>query len=402
VDNDADALAAGTCLEQPTAGMGIEAVEAATTCAEWCDAFAAQFDGASCGESFVYQTAEDTQPAIYGVLQCPSDNGEAVVEHEGTTIAEVGGSGEQVKSITVPVTFPECPTRVDNSNWLDGFTYADYFLVERSDDLTTLTITRNDTQGEGWGMNLRFDCGDDLVGGNGNGDGDGQNVVTDWTIAGNAETGWPYFPINGENGCEGAQEGCGGYYCCGDPKCNLVRECGGLAGCACPIEGEPEPHPVVPVAGENGCDNPQEGCGGHYCCGDTRCNLGRTCGGLHHCACPMFGGEPTTTAPPATLCNSVPIDCLDGIDLTVAGLTDECAAAAAPYFLEFAACLTCVPLMTNASTVCPACKQAGHDHFVVECAAEIAAAKDAESGTARLRAAVVAAVAIVAAAVTLV
>lgn len=39
-------------------------------------------------------------------------------------------------------------------------------------------------------MNLRFDCGDDLVGGNGNGDGDGQNVVTDWTIAGNAETGW--------------------------------------------------------------------------------------------------------------------------------------------------------------------------------------------------------------------
>lgn len=58
--------------------------------------------------------------------------------------------------------------------------------------------------------------------------------------------------------------------------------------------------------------------------------------------------------------------------------------------------------MTNASTVCPACKQAGHDHFVVECAAEIAAAKAAESGTARLRAAVVAAVAIVAAAVTLV
>lgn len=53
--------------------MGIEAVEAATTCAEWCDAFAAaQFDGASCGESFVYQTAEDTQPAIYGVLQCAS------------------------------------------------------------------------------------------------------------------------------------------------------------------------------------------------------------------------------------------------------------------------------------------------------------------------------------------
>lgn len=109
-----------------------------------------------------------------------------------------------------------------------------------------------------------------------------------------------------------------------------VRECGGLAGCACPIEGEPEPHPVVPVAGENGCDNPQEGCGGHYCCGDTRCNLGRTCGGLHHCACPMFGGEPTTTAPPATLCNSVPIDCLDGIDLTVAGLTDECAASNNP------------------------------------------------------------------------
>lgn len=53
-------------------GMGIEAVEAATTCAGWCDAFAAQFDGASCGESFVYQTAEDTQPAIYGVLQCAS------------------------------------------------------------------------------------------------------------------------------------------------------------------------------------------------------------------------------------------------------------------------------------------------------------------------------------------
>ena len=85
----------------------------------------------------------------------------------------------------------------------------------------------------------------------------------------------PYIPTNGENGCGGAQEGCGGYYCCGDPKCNLVRECGGLAGCACPMAGEPEPHPIVPVHGENGCENPQEGCGGHYCCGDTRCNLGQ-------------------------------------------------------------------------------------------------------------------------------
>ena len=48
----------------------------------------------------------------------------------------------------------------------------------------------------------------------------------------------PYTPINGVNGCFGLQEGCGGYYCCGDPMCVGVRECAsgiGLKHCACPI-----------------------------------------------------------------------------------------------------------------------------------------------------------------------
>ena len=49
------------------------------------------------------------------------------------------------------------------------------------------TITRSDTQGEGWGMNLRFDCGDAIGG--------GEKAVTDWTIAGNLEDGWLVTPL---------------------------------------------------------------------------------------------------------------------------------------------------------------------------------------------------------------
>jgi len=49
-----------------------------------------------------------------------------------------------------------------------------------------------------------------------------------------------YVPANGKKGCEGQQK-CDdddGWYCCGDPTCNLKRDCksnGGLNGCACPL-----------------------------------------------------------------------------------------------------------------------------------------------------------------------
>ena len=49
-----------------------------------------------------------------------------------------------------------------------------------------------------------------------------------------------HIPTNGLNGCSGSQR-CdedGGWYCCGDPACNLVRSCGSNAGishCACPL-----------------------------------------------------------------------------------------------------------------------------------------------------------------------
>lgn len=91
----------------------------------------------------------------------PGDNNQEKWEgHNGRTIAEVGSSQEQVKTITVPVNFPECPARVDTSNWLDddidGYSYNDsndnfpvYFLVKRLDE-TTLTVTRD--RGEKQGM----------------------------------------------------------------------------------------------------------------------------------------------------------------------------------------------------------------------------------------------------------
>ena len=82
------------------------------------------------------------------------DAGENSREPKGRTIAEVGNSEAQVKTITVPATFPGCPPRVDASNWLGddygGNDYRDslpdYFFVERT-NLTTLTIFRGDNQG---------------------------------------------------------------------------------------------------------------------------------------------------------------------------------------------------------------------------------------------------------------
>ena len=57
----------------------------------------------------------------------------------------------------------------------------------------------------------------------------------DSPVGGNA-----YVPEDGKDGCGGSQQ-CdadGGYFCCGDPACNLVRGCASNAGlqhCACPL-----------------------------------------------------------------------------------------------------------------------------------------------------------------------
>ena len=79
----------------------------------------------------------------------------------------------------------------------------------------------------------------------------------------------------------------------------------------------------------------------------------------------MFGGDPTTTVTTtlATMCNSVPVTCVNEIDLTTAGISEDCFLAAAPFAVPLAECLTCDPPMLSAATVCPACKKASRQSY---------------------------------------
>lgn len=195
--------------------------------------------------------------------------------------------------------------------------------------------------------------------------------------------GYPYIPLDDDGKLIGGAQECPGkgtYYSCDDPVCNLARTCGGLHSCACPDTGYPKPIPVTPVSGEHGCENPQHGCQGSYCCGDDRCTLGRTCAGLHSCACPLFGGVATTTTAAPTICDAIPIKCIE-VDVTVAGTTDECAAAAAPFVAVLPECATCDPPLLDAASVCPACKQASLERYESECPDKVAAWKAENEGS---------------------
>ena len=61
-----------------------------------------------------------------------------------------------------------CPSVVNKSNWLGGFTWDDTFNITVSDCLVEevckrkVTATRKD-QNKGWGMDLKFKCGDNVI-----------------------------------------------------------------------------------------------------------------------------------------------------------------------------------------------------------------------------------------------
>merc|ERR1719453_740425 len=75
---------------------------------------------------------------------------------------KVGGKGGG--SHTIPsLDVTECPAVVDKSNWLGGYKYGDSFDVEVKDSQAKagakdVIVTRKDSPGSGWGMNLKFMC----------------------------------------------------------------------------------------------------------------------------------------------------------------------------------------------------------------------------------------------------
>lgn len=72
---------------------------------------------------------------------------------ENNYIVTVGSSGTNTKTVDVDVL--SCPSLVDKSNWLGGYTYSDSFSVVVSKGKITVKRLRTNI---GWGMPLKFKC----------------------------------------------------------------------------------------------------------------------------------------------------------------------------------------------------------------------------------------------------
>jgi hypothetical protein len=74
----------------------------------------------------------------------------------GSCITANVGSGESAsKTVTIDSATVACPAAVSKRNWLNADTSPDAFEVKQSGN--QLTVKRVDV-GQGWGMDLRFEC----------------------------------------------------------------------------------------------------------------------------------------------------------------------------------------------------------------------------------------------------
>ena len=94
----------------------------------------------------------------------------------GDSKVHIGNSrGSQTQSTVVNTEMlpDDCPARIDKSNWLGGYGYGDFFDVTVGECpppppppvqvcKRTISATRRDAN-HGWGMGLRFKCGDTEV-----------------------------------------------------------------------------------------------------------------------------------------------------------------------------------------------------------------------------------------------
>ena len=67
----------------------------------------------------------------------------------------IGSNSGGKKTVYLDKKF-ECPMKVSKANWLGGDSYDDTFEIMSNKD--TIVVTRTDSPGSGWGMNLRVKC----------------------------------------------------------------------------------------------------------------------------------------------------------------------------------------------------------------------------------------------------
>ena len=79
------------------------------------------------------------------------------------SIGNSRGSQTQSTVVNTPMFASDCAARIDKSNWLGGYGYGDFFDVTVGECpkkcKRTISATRKDAN-HGWGMNLKFKCGD--------------------------------------------------------------------------------------------------------------------------------------------------------------------------------------------------------------------------------------------------
>ena len=79
------------------------------------------------------------------------------------SIGNSRGSQTQSTVVNTPMFASDCAARIDKSNWLGGYGYGDFFDVTVGECpkkcKRTISATRRDAN-HGWGMNLKFKCGD--------------------------------------------------------------------------------------------------------------------------------------------------------------------------------------------------------------------------------------------------
>ena len=116
----------------------------------------------------------------------------------GTNVVDVDSSTSSVKTVTpnFELTPGDCPSRVSKHNWLGDEDYDDWFKIRVNECLPPppppppsecrrrITVRRGD-KNDGWGMDLRFKCGDRVLD-VGNSQGRYKYVNTDFRLSKNS------------------------------------------------------------------------------------------------------------------------------------------------------------------------------------------------------------------------
>lgn len=102
-------------------------------------------------DDWAYNCAPNVDPNMPRC--CQKSCGRSCPASENKYIVTVGNSGHNTKTVDYDV--ESCPSVVDASNWLDGYTYPDKFSVVVS--AGKITVKRLDAN-HGWGMHLKFKC----------------------------------------------------------------------------------------------------------------------------------------------------------------------------------------------------------------------------------------------------